>query len=472
MNEQDVRNKLSQTFSTIAQKTPSFHGDIVSRTVAAYESRHKKAMAPTVKAILQNTLTQNTNMLRQQGKDMQAIQSAAEDPTQVDNPISMLFNLVSILVPNYAFNEVVGVQPMPSDPAPIYYPQLVAADSRNGVTAGDVLLGSTNWNNSMSYTTNKMSQSDTLEANTSKAINFTKTPLPGKVRVTITMSGAGTFVLEGNADNTGFVNASAYSAYVTTATLSSSAVTLQTTAAADVVVSYRYSLTDKPAQARFEFATKTITADPYRLRSIYSLENFYAAKQILADYNIDEAMATSVAGYINAEISQNIFDTVREGADATYTWSKTAPTGVSWATHRLSVLQVITNTANGIRANVKRSGGNVIVAGTDLISEIETLGRDLWAPESYAAEPVGPYLAGMLANKYKVIKNQEYPSDMSTMCFKRDDTDASFIAGSFIGLFNTNPLFLDDLTAVSGFGARIGVTKVFENSVANIKVTA
>lgn len=471
MNEKQVREKLAQTFGQIASNTPVFHGDLLSQAAASYEKRHHRRMSGTVKAILQNTLTQNTNTLKQQGKSMQQIQSAAEDPTQVDNPISMLFNLVSILVPNYAFNEVVGVQPMPSDPAPIYYPQLVANEARNGVAKDTVLLGSTNWNTNMTFTTNKLSQSVDV-ATTSPSITFTKTPEKGRVRVTVTIAGTGSFTLISNADNTGFVNLSDFSTLVTAATLDDSHVELTLASAGTIVASYRYTLTDKPAQARFEFATKSITADPYRLRSVYSLENFYAARQILADYNIDEAMATSVAGYINAEISQNIFDEIKEQADATYTWGETLPTGVSWATHRLSILQAITNTSNGIRANVKRSAGNTIIAGTKLMNVIETLGRDLWTPESYQAEPIGPYMAGVLADKYRIMKNQEFSEDESVMTYKRDDTDASFIAGVFIGLFNTNPLFLDDMTAVSGFGARIGCKKIFDNSTAVIKITA
>lgn len=475
MDEKQVRAKLGQVFQQINSNTPVFHGDIVSRANAAYELKHKRPMTANTKAVLQNSLNQITQQMIQQGKSMQQIQSAAEDPTAVDNPISMLFNLVSILVPNYAYSEVVGVQPMPSDPSPIFYPQLVANESRNGVAAGTVLLGSTNWNTNMHFTTNKISQSvDTASGSLSLAL--TKAPIAGKLRVVLHVTSVGDIVLFGNDSNTGFTNTSEFSDYVDTATITESsgtytvAIAMQSGVTATMDVTYSYVLTDKPAQARFEFATKSVSADPYRIRSTYSLENFYAAKQVLADYNIDEAMATSVAGYINAEISQNIFDEIKDGADATYTWTKAAPTGVSWALHRLSVLQVLVNTSNGIRKNVKRSGGNKLIASTDLISVIETLGSDLWVPEKYAAEPVGPYLAGKLAGKFDVLKNQEYPDATSVMTFKSSDIDAANMVGVFIGLFNTNPLFLDDLNAVSGFGARLGYTKVFENSIAKIEV--
>lgn len=475
MNETQVRDRLGKVFQQINQNTPVFHGDIVSKANAAYELKHKRALSPMAKAVLQQSLIQATQSMIQQGKDRRAIQSAAEDPTAVDNPISMLFNLISILVPNYAFQEVVGVQPMPSDPSPIFYPQLVAAESRNGVSAGTVLLGSTNWNTNMHYTTNKISQSVTTAA-ASLSLALTKAPIAGKLRVILHITSVGDVVLFGNSDNTGFTNTSEFSDYVDTAAITEAggvytiAIAMQTGVTATMDATYSYVLTDKPAQARFEFATKTVTSDPYKIRSTYSLENFYAAKQVLADYNIDEAMATSVAGYINAEISQNILDEIKDNSDATYTWTKTAPTGVSWALHRLSVLQTLTNTSNGIRKNVKRSGGNKVIASTDLISVIETLGSDLWVPEKYTAEPVGPYLAGKLAGKFDVLKNQEYPDSTSIMTFKSSDIDAANMAGIFIGLFNTNPLFLDDLNAVSGFGARIGYVKVFENSIARIEV--
>jgi len=467
MTETDVRSHLANTFASISRETPLFHGDLLARATSAYEGRRRKTMSPALKAILQKTLIENTRMLQQQGKDQRAIQSAAEDLTSVDNPISMLFNLASILVPNYAFNEVVGVQPMPSDPAPIFYPQLTAAEARNNVASGDVLLGSTAWNQHLNFTQSKITRA--LDVDAKAAIDFTASELnikKGSVRVSLNLVGIGTFVTTD--DGKGVLKAISGISAAGTVNYDTGDVDANflaaTPAGSTGSITYRYEPAPgtKPAQAKFEWASRSVHSDRYSIRSVYGLENFYAARQVLADYNIDEAMATSLAGYINAEISENIFDEILAQTDATYVWDSSLPVGVSWATHRLSVLQTLVNAGNGIRSNVRRSGGDTITADTDLMSVIETLGKDLWEPEGYASEPIGPYLAGKLAGKFKVIKNQNYPSGESAMTFKKDDTDASFISGVFIGLFSTNPLALDDLTSVSGMGARIGNTKGFD----------
>ncbi len=477
ITEKDVRERMSEAFSAINKETPIFHGDLISRATSAYEKSRRTPMSPCMKAILQKTLLENTRNLTQQGKDMRSIQSAAEDPTSAENPISMLFNLISILVPNYAFNEAVGVQPMPSDPSPIFYPQLVANEDRNNIKSGDVLLGSTNWNQNLNFTHSKIKEDLTIitTGTTTAFTASTANMKAGSVRFSISLKGVGDFIVSDDGEG----KIPAYPGYLDSGTIdySTGVVSLVFLAnpAADSTgsVTYRYTATagTKPAQARFEWGTKQVTSERYQIRSSYSLENFYAARQVLADYDIDEAMATSIAGYINAEISENIFDEMASQTDAIYTWDSALSSGVSWATHRLSILQTLVSASNGIRSTVRRSGGNVITADSKLINEIETLGKDIWEPEKYAAEPIGPYLAGKLAGKYKVIKNQNYDEGASVMTFKRSDSDASFISGVFIGLFSTNPLVLDDLTSVSGMGARIGYVKVFENSAVKIQVT-
>ena len=90
--------------------------------------------------------------------------------------------------------------------------------------------------------------------------------------------------------------------------------------------------------------------------------------------------------------------------------------------------------------------------------------KDIWSANSYSAEPIGPYVAGTLFNKFKVLKNQDFAEDTALLGYKRDETDASYMAGVFIGLYSTQPLAKDDLTVVQGMGCQLGSTKVFDNS--------
>ena len=56
------------------------------------------------------------------------------------------------------------------------------------------------------------------------------------------------------------------------------------------------------------------------------------------------------------------------------------------------------------------------------------------------------------------------------MGYKRDDVDASYGGGVFIGLYATNPLAKDDLTVVQGLGTQCGFTPLFENSLLKLVI--
>jgi hypothetical protein len=246
---------------------------------------------------------------------------------------------------------------------------------------------------------------------------------------------------------------------------------------ADVSIKYRYDwgatpdgTGQKPAQIVLEWKSKTITANPYRLRSTYSLDDFYAAKQVLNGYDIDQVLSTSLGGLINKEISCNMFDEMLARADGTKAWNSILPSGVSQIEHNMSILQAITEASNEIRKNIARSGANWIVAGSKLMNILEALSanfynsKDIWSANSYSAEPIGPYVAGTLFNRYKVLKNQDFDEDTALMGYKRDDMDASYLTGSFISLYATNPLAMDDLHSIQGMGCQLGGTRACENS--------
>jgi hypothetical protein len=369
-----------------------------------------------------------------------------------------------------------GLQPIPTKESPIFYPQIIANESRNNVAQGSVLLGSTNWNESNDFTTNHVSGTATLTTGT-KTIAYTAPEgniIPGSVAIQINIGMASTAYVFDDGEGkliavAGFTGDPAgnvdYSTGVVAGTLLNNA-----TAADSARISYRYEFgtSTKPAQAVLGWSTKKVRAEPYRIRTVFSLDDFFQVKQVLAGYDIDKVLSTSVAGYINKEISGGVFNDLLLRTDADYVWDSSNPTGVAWALHRLSLVQTFVSGANGIRKNMARSAGNVAVAGTDWMNFIETLGDDLWKPQGVSEEPIGPYVAGTLAGRIKVIKNQDYPDKTAVMVYKRDDVDASVVGGVFIGLYTTNPINMDDLTTIQGMGTQFGWTKAFDNSIVSL----
>ena len=481
LSQEDVRQQLNSRVSKILANTPVYHRDLVSQAVVSYERKHGVKMSPEKKSVLVNSINHMEEILSKRGVTREQIASAVSDLSQVENPITMLFTLMSIIIPNFAYGEAIGIQPMPTAKSPVYFPVIEANEERNGVSKGEQLLGASNWNTKNTYSTNRNVVDMTATVGASSTFSHTVTEaniIPGTVAVTLVIPGKGTFIITDDGKGAipevaGATTGAGTVSYATGAVSFTLAAALNNSGNGDTIaLSYRYNFTEgtKPAQVVFKWADRLIEAFPYRLRSTYELDNFYAAKQVLNGFDIDAVMSSSLAGYINKEISGNVFDDLLLQADADYAWDSAVASGDSWALHRLSLLQKLVEASNGIRQNVGRASGNVLVAGTGLMNVIETLGSDLWVPKSYSAEPIGPYEAGTLANRFKVIKNQDFPTSKGVMVFKREETDASVIGGSFISLYSTPALALDDLNVVQGMGTRFGYSKVLENSITSITV--
>ena len=464
-----VKAILSQRLDQGLTLGDTRYKDLITESSIAFEKVHRAKMPEMRKAILAYSLEQFSSRLKQSGIPAQYIKEAAENVGDVENPISLMYSLISLLVPNFAYMDVAGVQPMPTEESPIFFQQLTANTTRNGVTQGTKLLGGTNWSENNLYTSNRAKEVLVGSGSPWTLTCAQKPLLPGTIKVT-----AGSIVIKDNSSG-GFTVISG------TATLGAATVDYTTgaisiaTSVGDLtggIASYRFDLDAyDPVQVLYEWATKPIKAYPRRLRSIYTLENYYAAKQVLKGVDIDAALATSVAGYLNKEISCGVFDNMYDEASSLQTWNKKLPAGVSWAFHRLSLLDTFVRTSNQIRKDIARGSGNIVVLGTEWMNYIETLGDDLWKPAKFSREPIGPYVAGTLAEKFTVVKNQQFADNDGFMAYKADDTDASYMVGVFIGLYNTDPIALDDLKVRRGLGTSIGEELLFDKSIVELNVT-
>lgn len=476
----DVREILSKRIGETLRKGESNYGALLSSANAAYEKSKKQPMPEMRQAILSQSIENYVSTLIRSGKipNREYIKSAADNIWDVENPVTMLLNLMSIVVPNFSFMEACGVQPMPTKESPILVPQLSAKDTRGGVTAGDKLLGGDGWSASNNYTTNRDHRSLTVtNANPNLSYTCNELPvLPGTAKITyVRASGTNSFIVTDNGSGV-FTHAQLtsgtidYTTGIVVLVLASNGLTGDT-----CTLDWRYDLDQyDPAQVVFEWVSKNTIAYPRRIRSTYALDNFYAAKKILDGYSfdLDAALSSSMAGYINKEISCGIFDDVLDQSTLAFTWASTLPSGVSWAFHRLSIIEPIIAARNEIRRLTYRAGGNVLIGGNKMSNIIESLGSDVFEPKKYEKEPIGPYVAGEILGKIKFIKNQDYPVTKSAMVYKTDDTDASFMVGVHMGLYATDPLAMDNLKVIQGMGTQLGTVKVFSNSVADITIGA
>ena len=402
--------------------------------------------------------------------------------------------------------EATAVQPMPTKRSPIIYPQLSANEDRNGVTKGTKLLGTDGWAASNQYTSNKVENKKTgITGGTAGEVDGT-IGLPNakgtatkvtmtKVDIVVTASdGVGSSVYRGvvmpASGNVTVASGIATSSGAYDVALSSAGkVTVTPTGVAPEtltckVLSY-YDLNQvDPAQVVFTWEDKVIEAEPRRIRSTYDLDNFYGAAKTLAgqNFDLDKVLATTMAGYINKEISCDIFDNILDQAGECYEWDSTPAANTEWYWHQASVLGPLNLASNKIRDDIARSAGNIIIADTKLQTVFENIGGTMggasvpnpgmWSPQSYASQPIGPYVSGIFGGKYKVIFNQDFPTGKSCMLYKKDDLDAAYFVGVFLGLYATNPLGLDDLSVRQGMGCQLGEVCAFPSAIKEISVIA
>lgn len=447
---------------------------LVTESCLAYQTSRRESMPDMRKAILASSLDQYRRRLIESGIPAKYIDEAVENVSDVTNPISLMFSMISLLVPNFAYMDACAVQPMPTETSPIFFQNLIANTTRNGVTQGDSLLGGTAWNSNNQYSSNR-----NKEAIVGSATPWTLTTaihplLKGTVKVwsadksiLLKDDGAGGFTRI-----KGTITLGAASVNYTTGVIS---IATSAGALTGGTVDYRYDMDAAgldPAQVLYEWSTKSLTANPRRLRSLYALENFYAAKQVLQGIDVDKLLSDSMLGYMNKEVSCGVFDDMQDECLSAATWTSTLPSGVSWAFHRLSMLRTFTGAANGLRKGFNRGSGNILVLGNNWMSEIETFGDDVWAPTKFSKEPIGPYVAGKLNDRFTVIKDMARGDSSGFMAYKGDDTEASYVVGVFIALYNTDPLAMDDLKVRRGMGTSIGQSLLFDNSIVELDITA
>ena len=170
--QDDVRQKIQSFLQQTQVNQPASLRTLTSKAEGAYSKKHGHDMSVASKAVLAKSLTEMTNRLIASGRSLQEINSAVENIQDVNNPLSMLYNLMSILIPNFTYAEVCGLQPLPTATSPIFYPAIYSVDARNNVAAGTNLLGASGWDKTNTYTTNKVARDFTLAASTSQSLTI------------------------------------------------------------------------------------------------------------------------------------------------------------------------------------------------------------------------------------------------------------------------------------------------------------
>ena len=95
--------------------------------------------------------------------------------------------------------------------------------------------------------------------------------------------------------------------------------------------------------------------------------------------------------------------------------------------------------------------GNFIVVGQNAANIVEGMSNFVPSGPSPSGTVSGPYVAGVLNNRYTVIKNLQYPADEFVVGFKGSSyLYSGYIWAPYRPLYTTPPIILDDFIGRRG----------------------
>jgi hypothetical protein len=390
------------------------------------------------------------------------------NPLSVGTFVNYGFDIISALMPALVVEDIVSVQAMDREVGQIFYLNFVRGTTKGGsFTQGqDALNAQTGVNYSTTYTSDDVTAEvgDDQPDGSTTVLTHTLAFLPA-------IAGTVNFATDESTPKTGVDNgaggwtSTALSGGSINYTTGAISLTFSSAPAGGsaLTFTYRYDMDSSDpistVELDLEVTASTITAIKRRLRSNWLMDASFSLQKAHGR-DVEKELMNAVLGVVNSEISQEIMGqlrTLNTQPDMT-AWDKTpSAVNIAYYLHKLSLIDRLVEGSNQIWGSTHRAHGNVVIGGMDFCNVVETLGSDYWKPASYNAVPVGPHFLGTLSNRWKVYKNDNYPTSAFTLGFKGDSwLDAAYVYGPYIPIYTTPPVALDDLKVRRGTGTSYG----------------
>ncbi len=242
---------------------------------------------------------------------------------------------------------------------------------------------------------------------------------------------------------------------------------------------YDGELNTKIPQANLDIKKATITAQPRRLKMLYSseaAEDLRAFHGVEAETELVSAVAQEIALEIDREIINNI---LQFSTSTTGSFDRIPPAAINEIDHLRSMITPIATVSNLIHKKSLRAPANWIITSPEvsaLFAQLTTHGdfRPLWGPIQGGDTPYGPidmiapggnphgqfgiYKTGTLLNKWVVYEDPFFVRNKMLIGLKGASyLDAGYVWAPYIPLQIT-PTFLDpsDFSFRKGLRTRYG----------------
>lgn len=425
-----------------------------------YKRKHNGAMPPA------NIISTTAIML----ENTQKMINRMDETTRVvnlGNFVDYGFGVITAVMPSLVANEVVSVQPLKGRSGEVFYLDFKYGSNKGKIKKGQDMISSIRGANTDTTYSSEIVEGEELmtltTGSTTAEFSLSYTPLrPGTIEIScgdfdLVDDGKGQFKVS---SGTAVLKASSidYNSGNASFELTSGAPTSDVVLAAGYQFDYgNMDVNGTIPTADIDLVSKTITTTTRSLAARWLFDAAFELQSvhgISADEEISAAMAAEVRHGIDGEILNDLRLKAMAGGK-TYTWSKTAPHGVSYTDYKDTFVDLMIEMSNAIFGDTMRAQGNFIICGIDVSSLVESIpGRFVPTNDGLKA---GPHVVGTLDGRWKVIKNPFYPANEFVVGYKGQSyLEGGYVYAPFLPLFTTPTTMLEDFVNRKGVRTTYG----------------
>lgn len=360
-----------------------------------------------------------------------------------------IFPVLANMSENDVIDQLVALQPMAGPVSQIVYVDIVTDRAKGQVPAGSPMWRSLQGASDRFMDSDELVENEALGTIGSGTVSGTLQWTPVRAGTITVTSGQESTTDDGNGNiiagtniTGGTVNYQTGAVTVTTNS-NQNGQTLYVTYAFDSegnqnIMGYEMKLSSTP-----------VTAKVLKLKAVWSEE---ADQNLQAMYNIkaEPILLNALTNALQYQKHRQVIYDLRARADAgVVTWDAQAPTGVSYQTHKFSVIDAISTGSNLIFGATNMAAGNWILAGLQLATVIETLPQ--FVRKGNSTQMQGITYIGDLAGK-KVFADPHYPNNEFLIGHKGDQfLVTGYVLAEYQKLYTTPDIVLPDFLHQRGF---------------------
>ncbi len=372
-----------------------------------------------------------------------------------DSFVKHVFDTVSAVILSSSIDDFVTMQGLDKRFGEVFWLDIVKGDNKSPSVAQDYYVGAKGEiNKDYQYSTENVKNEVIATGDGNTSLYSNKKALWAPITITGTPYLPQTFTITaGAATGTADANGNITGSGITSGTVdfSTGIITIQFAAnvalGTPVVITYTFNSSAGTNAPSVEIKLRSDIM--FAQRRVLNMKWLVDSAIILSkEFGKDmekELLDQVIAGVMNeicVELANDIYFNAGANGGNPVQFSKTMPSPhIPYVTHRQELVGHIAEASVQIEYAVRKVAANFVMGGTDFISVLRALPKDVFDQTEFGAQPpVGVHTVGTLVGRYKVIQNFElgYANDGTAVTDKfviGAKHDAWALAGMIYGSF-------------------------------------